>query len=90
MTQYEEQDEKTEELYSDDSIENSSILLTDVNDEIKKYLSKHPEKLHDLTSRKFEELVASILEDLGFDVTLTKQTRDGGTDIIASIRKCSY
>ncbi|WP_332023252.1 restriction endonuclease, partial [Kaistella sp.] len=39
-----------------------------------------------LTPRKFEELVASILEDLGFDVTLTKQTRDGGSDIIASIR----
>lgn len=86
MIQYEEQDEKKEELYSDDSIENSSILLTDVNDEIKKYLSKYPEKLYDLTPRKFEELVASILEDLGFDVTLTKQTRDGGTDIIASIR----
>lgn len=86
MTKYEEQDEKTEELYSDVSSESSSALLTDVNDEIKKYLSKHPEKLYDLTPRKFEELVASILEDLGFDVTLTKQTRDGGTDIIASIR----
>jgi len=28
----------------------------------------------------------SILEDLGFDVQLTKQTRDGGRDILAYVR----
>lgn len=86
MSKYEKEDKKTEELYSDNEDKSSSILLLDVNDEIKKYLRKHPEKLYELTPRKFEELVASILEDLGFDVTLTKQTRDGGTDIIARIR----
>jgi HJR/Mrr/RecB family endonuclease len=86
MRTYEKEDQKSEILYDGSEIEKSSVILTDVNEEIKKYLSKNPEKIHDLSPRKFEELVASILEDLGFDVTLTKQTRDGGSDIIASIK----
>jgi len=77
-----------EELYSDDdtSAEKSSLIITDINDEVKRYLKKHPEKLHDLTPRRFEELVASILEDMGLDVQLTQATRDGGTDIIAEFK----
>ena len=69
-----------------------SILVTDINTELKRYLNKHPEKLYDLSPRKFEELIASILEDLGFDVELTQATRDGGSDIIAYIRNavCEY
>jgi restriction endonuclease Mrr len=69
-----------------------SILVTDINTELKRYLNKHPEKLYDLSPRKFEELIASILEDFGFDVELTQATRDGGSDIIAYIRNavCEY
>lgn len=69
-----------------------SILVTDINTELKRYLNKHPGKLYDLSPRKFEELIASILEDLGFDVELTRATRDGGSDIIAYIRNavCEY
>lgn len=66
--------------------ESKKLIITDISDEFKKYFKKHPEKLYDLHPRKFEELIASILEDLGFDVELTKATRDGGTDIIASIK----
>ena len=65
---------------------NEGLVITDVNAEIKKYLKKNPDKIYNLTPRKFEELIASILEDFGFSVELTKQTRDGGKDIIASIR----
>lgn len=78
-----------EELYEDDTeIEESTqnVIITDINEEVKKYFKKHPEKLYDLSPRKFEELVASILEDMGLDIQLTKATRDGGTDIIASIK----
>jgi len=78
-----------EELYEDDNeIEESTqnIIITDINEEVKKYFKKHPEKLYDLSPRKFEELVASILEDMGLDIQLTKATRDGGTDIIASVK----
>lgn len=62
------------------------IVITDINEEVKKYLSKHPEKLYELSPRKFEELVASILEDMGLSVELTQATRDGGSDIIAQIK----
>lgn len=62
------------------------LIVADIDEEIKKYFKKHPDRLYDLSPRKFEELIASILTDLGFDVELTKATRDGGRDIIASIK----
>lgn len=78
---------KEEQLFNaDEESIKQSLLIKDIDEEIKKYFNKHPEKLYDLSPRKFEELVASILKDLGFDVELTKATRDGGRDIIARIR----
>ena len=74
-------------LYNSTLFDNKSqIIVTDINDEIKKFFKKYPQKLYDINPRKFEELIASILKDLGFDVELTKATRDGGRDIIANIR----
>lgn len=64
----------------------SSIIITDINEEIKRFFKKYPEKLYNINPRKFEELIASIFEDLGFEVELTQATRDGGRDIIANIR----
>lgn len=61
-------------------------VITDIDSEVKKYFGQYPEKLYSLNPRKFEELVASIFEDFGFSVELTKATRDGGRDIIAQIR----
>ena len=96
MSKMEVTDQATESLYKTEKEKNghekSSIVLTDINLELKKYFNKHPEKLYNLSSRKFEELIASILEDFGFDVQLTKATRDGGSDIIAYIRNsvCEY
>jgi hypothetical protein len=60
--------------------------IVDIDDQILKYLSKHPEYVYDLSSQKFEELVGRILTDFGFEIELTKRTRDGGRDIIAYIR----
>jgi hypothetical protein len=34
-------------------------------------LAKHPEKMQDLTPRKFEELVAALFRAKGYDVELT-------------------
>jgi restriction endonuclease Mrr len=48
-------------------------------------LAHYPHRIHDLTSRQFEELVADILKDFGFNVELTRATRDGGKDILAYI-----
>jgi hypothetical protein len=54
-----------------------------INDELIKYLSKKPELLYTIDSRKFEELVAELFKDKGYEVTLTPRTRDGGKDIYA-------
>lgn len=39
--------------------------------------------LSEITSRQFEEIVAEVFKSKGFEVDLTKKTRDGGKDIIA-------
>lgn len=41
--------------------------------------------LRNINADLFEELIADLLRDQGFDVFLTKRTRDGGKDIWASI-----
>lgn len=47
--------------------------------------SKNRDKLiSELDSDLFEELVAEILVDKGFDIYITPKTRDGGKDIIAA------
>lgn len=57
-------------------------LITVNNDLISK-LKRNPEDIYKLAPRKFEELIAEILKDRGWEVELTKETRDGGKDIIA-------
>lgn len=46
-------------------------------------LKKRPDSLLSLPSRKFEEVIAELLGDMGWEVQLTKATRDGGKDILA-------
>ena len=77
-----------DELYDDNSVslDLPKIEIMSIDDHIKAYFKKHPEDLYQLSPRKFEELVASIIKDMGFDVELTPATRDGGRDIIAYIR----
>ena len=78
-----------EDLYHEDSDQNEGdkeYVITTIDDGVKKYLKSHPEKLYQMSPRKFEELVASILKDLDFEVKLTQATRDGGRDIIAHAR----
>jgi restriction endonuclease Mrr len=59
------------------------VDLTDINDELIRYLAKHPEQMHDLAPRKFEKLVAALFRAKGYDVELTPATRDGGLDMRA-------
>lgn len=42
-----------------------------------------PKTIYKLTPRELEEYTAEIFRDKGFDIELTKQTRDGGYDILA-------
>lgn len=46
-------------------------------------LMREPERVRQLTPRKFEELIAELVAGLGYDVELTKATSDRGFDIIA-------
>jgi HJR/Mrr/RecB family endonuclease len=47
------------------------------------HFNKNPRDLKILDRRRFEELVAELFDGFGYDVELTKQTHDGGKDIIA-------
>ena len=84
------QDEQIFENKIDNQI--TALIVIDVNEELKRYFARHPEKLYDLSPRKFEELISDILSDFGFDVELTPTTRDGGKDIYAYIKNqvCSF
>jgi len=84
-----------EDLYCEpvgDATNKAPEVIASIDGQIKSYFKRNPERMYDLSPRKFEELVAAILKDMGFDVELTKATRDGGRDIIAYIRNsvCSY
>lgn len=52
--------------------------------EAESILEYHKEQIRNMTSREFELFVGSIFEKLGFNIKVTKATRDGGHDIIAT------
>lgn len=82
-----EQNKMEEVLFQSDNLASGSpILISDINDEIKKYLKQHPERLYQVDPRKFEILIASIMADMGFDPVLTQASRDGGRDIMVKIK----
>jgi CheY-like chemotaxis protein len=47
------------------------------------HLANHPSDLDKLSWSGFEELIAVLLKELGYEVTRTKLTRDGGVDLWA-------
>ncbi len=58
------------------SIEKACLISSNV-------LAKDSERIHDLSSREFEVILGSVFkETLDCEVELTKQTRDGGADLI--------
>ncbi len=54
-----------------------------ISEELTTYILSNPSEMHNISPRKFEELVAYIMEKHGYEVTLTQQSRDGGIDIFA-------
>jgi restriction system protein len=56
------------------------------NDAIIERLKRTPEDLHRVSPRKFEELVAQLINDMGWEVELTPQSNDGGKDIMAVLQ----
>ncbi len=69
----------------DTSLRQGSIIQisNDVYRQMIEYYSQHPDELRRVDRRRFEKLVAELFDGFGFEVELTKLTRDGGRDIIA-------
>lgn len=79
----EKKDIKTECLYSNvDSISSQILVVQSITNEVMKMIAKEPSSIYDLPSRRFEELVAKIFEDQGYEVSLTPEKKDGGYDIL--------
>lgn len=53
-----------------------------VGDTLLKRAREEPRIIHNFSPREFEEFVCELLDKQGYNVKLTKQTRDGGKDII--------
>lgn len=62
-------------------------LVVPISDALIVTLAKAPKLLYEISSRQFEELVGELFRKEGFDVELTRATRDGGVDIIAVSRR---
>lgn len=56
--------------------------VTVINDTLLKRAKENPQIMHNFTPREFEEMVCELLDKQGHNVKLTKQTRDGGKDVI--------
>lgn len=66
-------------IYDAPDLENLKETISDLILKLK----ESPKLLYDLKPREFEEVIAEIFKSNGYEVELTKQTRDGGKDIIA-------
>jgi len=51
--------------------------------ELIRSLKADAQLLSEITSRQFEEIVAEVFKSKGYEIDITKRTRDGGKDIIA-------
>ncbi|MDP1989532.1 MAG: restriction endonuclease [Syntrophales bacterium] len=82
-----EQQSRTTEVYADQGpLDSKIIIVQSLSTQLLEELAKRPKLMYQLEPRKFEELVAKLLEDQGCDVTLTKRTRDGGYDLFGSMK----
>jgi len=61
-------------------------IIVTANQAIVERLKKAPNDIFRLSSREYEHMVAELLQDMGYEVELTLATRDGGKDILASLR----
>lgn len=52
-----------------------------INDDLMHYIAQEPMSMHELSPREFEKIIAELFKKLGYEVELTKQTRDSGVDI---------
>jgi HJR/Mrr/RecB family endonuclease len=58
-------------------------IVSFVEQRLIEVLHKHPDLFKSMDRRRLEEVVAELWDGFGYVVELTKQTRDGGKDVIA-------
>jgi len=75
-------------LYASDEPTQELILAVQtISKELVCRIKRHPREMYKLYPRQFEELIAEILANFGWEVRLTPSTRDGGYDIYAITRE---
>lgn len=62
------------------------VDVRSVTDDLLTKVYADPKLLYEITPRRFEEFVAELLDRLGYVVTLTPASKDGGKDIYAAKR----
>ena len=64
-------------------VERPRVQIDLISPELLVAIQRHPDLLRTLDWRKFELVLARILEEFEYEVALTSQTADGGVDIFA-------
>src|SRR5215211_5952306 len=57
-------------------------LIINVQAKLIEMIARRPEYVFEISPRQFEEIIAELFFREGYEVELTKQTRDGGYDIV--------
>ena len=70
--------------YPDDSALVTAVQT--VNSELISFLRKHPNEMHKIHWRTFEELIAELLRNFGWEIDLTRPSKDGGYDMLGVYR----
>lgn len=64
--------------------EDFKLVVIDTNQILLRKIKEDPKLLYALDPRKFEELVAEMLSQRGYQITLTPTSKDGGLDMYAA------
>ncbi len=62
------------------------VHVQNINAELIKHIQHDSRSIYGISPRKFEEIIAEILADMGCDVKLMPETRDGGRDVLATFK----
>ena len=79
----EEGDEILFDAIANPLLESATLWVPDVHREILEYLRERPDEFYSLPPRRFEEVIAAVFKNQGFDVELTPESNDGGYDVLA-------
>lgn len=56
--------------------------VDDVNRKLLLHIRANPNEVFEISPRQYEEVTAELFSELGYDVTLTPKSKDGGKDIL--------